>query len=644
MGPYGNAPFGVSSFASGARGMVVENPITLGYAGSASSLAMFTGSTGLSLAVSGGNAYGFQRLISSSTMSVGDLTFSGVAFGATNGAAAQSDGVVFAADISGKYTFSGCTFPPQFGVTRATAGLASVASSLEVIFKNFNNDPTYQERYTYGGQQKRDNAVFKRGPSSIRFDCWYSANPLTYSRTIQVAAGQTINVRGSTRYNATYGTATPPKVTLSGLGITAQVFTDPATGTDTWHDYSLTATNPNSYPGEFTLTYQGQSAANSTGAYCWFDGVPDSPWIDSVRHYGYQFDSNAYRTVNPYITMSEASVAALTGIAIDHVAHTITLTSNQTTDHAWHRAIWDLVQNQGKAVHITEAGANFTTSYSIVVSNCTLTGEFTTTGTVSFVGTGAVVGRYVDSAGAHVSVAAPALVNDSQVRLYNVTDGAQLLNTRLTADGLVFPTTWTADKVIELRADKFGKRHLKVLGVLGQSGLTFLDVQEDDTAETLLALDGSTMSEFIPDAAGIQVEINDGDNRTQWGRLYCWWQHYQQTADGIASDLFGRFTSTDGANFFMDRTGSTITIRNNKTDPLVIDGGYLETSDGSVPFDLSGGTIFPIYGKVFVPPSYATDTAAAVVAGLPAPLVLDNGEQLFTVKIVGGQPKYLSRG
>jgi hypothetical protein len=588
------------------------------------------------------------------SLSCPSMELTGISIGQALGAVSVTD---FYRSVAGQLagiTLTSCTMPADYAVDRALSAIdAPAVTSNALTLYSVNNDPTKQERYTYGGQQTRDNAVFKRGPSSIRFDCWYAANPLTYSRTIQVAAGQTINVRGATRYNAAYDTATPPKVTLSGLGITPQVFTDPATGADVWHDYSLSATNPNAYPGEFTLTYQGQSAANSTGAYCYFDGVPDSPWIDSARHYGYLYDTGvAYQTADPSITISEATALAYP-VTFNHATGALTLTGNATATQVYHafKASLAATANQGYVpantrIYTTDGGVTFGTSYDITIdTGCTLTGGFNTSGIVTLAGTGAVIGRYVDSSGAHVSIAAPALVSGSRVQLYNLTDGAELYNGVLSGTGIVLPTTWTADKTIRLRADHESKVALEVLGILSSIGLSILDTQVDDAAYTGAAIDGSTVTEFAADNVDIQAEVTDSDNVTTWQRLYAWWQWYQTTSAGIASPLFGRFRSSDGANFYLDRSGGlNITIRNNKTDPLRFTGGRLSTSDGSIPFDLTGGNIFPDYGPVYVPPSYATDTAAAVVAGLPAPLVLDNGEQLFTVKIVGGQPKYLSRG
>jgi len=612
--------------------------------------------------VNGGSYESWYGLLSSSTNIAQNLTtleFSGVDFSSATfppRAAGVSSLIELATAAFCNAKFMNCAFPAGYGISR-TANSSSLSTAAEKTYLQFlqnDGDATNNFQLKRGGRIDRDNATKKYGASSIRFDCWYSSNPLTDALTFTLAAGATATVRGAMRYNAAYGTSTPPTVTLTGSGLTTQAATCPTTGADVWHDFTVSIANANAYPTTITVTMSGQSAANSTGAYCYFDGVTDSPWIDTAREFGYVYADTAYRTVDPSITVSEATALAYP-VTFDHTAQTFAVTGDATARQVYEAFKASLAQTANmdvtnaqanERVYTTDGGVTFGTTYNVTVNTgCTLTGSFTTTGTVTLAGTGAVVGRYVDNSGAHVSISAPALVSGSRVQLYNVTDSAELYNDVLSGTGLVLPTTWMADKTIRLRADHSSKVALEVLGILSSIGLSFLDTQIDDTAYTNAGIDGSTVTEFAADNVDIQAEVTDSDNVTTWQRLYAWWQHYQTTSAGVASPLFGRFRSSDGANFYLDRSGgANVTIRNNKTDPLRFTGGYLQTSDGSIPFDLTGGNIFPDYGKVYVPPSYAADTAAAVVVAMPAPLVLDNGEQLLTVNTSTGVPKYLARG
>lgn len=643
---------------TGAFSSVVESP-TIVNGG-----AIAGGTTLGELYFNGGTYEAWYSLLSNSTTFAQNLTafeFNAVDFSSTAfppRAAAVSSLIELATAAFCKAKFINCVFPAGYVISR-TANSSSLSTAAEKTYVQFlqnGGDSTNNFQLKRGGRIDRDNATKKRGASSIRFDCWYSTNPLTDALTFTLAAGAIATVRGAMRYNAIYGTSTPPTVTLTGPGLTTQTATCPTTGADTWHDFAVSITNTNAYPTTITATMSGQSTANATGAYCWFDGVPYTPWIDVARQYGYVYDDNSYKVADPSITVSEATALAYP-VTFDHTAQSFTVTGDATANQVYQAFKASLAQTASMGVtnaqantriYTTDNGVTFGTTYNVTVNTgCTLTGSFTTTGTVTLAGTGAVVGRYVDNSGAHVSISAPALVSGSRVQLYNVTDGVELYNGVLSSAGLVLPATWTADKTIRLRADHSSKVALEVLGILSSIGLSFLDTQIDDTAYTNAGIDGSTVTEFAADNVDIQAEVTDSDNVTTWQRLYAWWQYYQTTAAGIASPLFGRFRSSDGANFYLDRSGgANVTIRNNKTDPLRFTGGYLQTSDGTIPFDLTGGNIFPDYGKVYVPPSYAADVWAQPTRELtgPAPLVLDNGEQLMTVKTVNGAPKYLSRG
>ncbi|MGZ7246424.1 hypothetical protein ACXWO4_10230, partial [Streptococcus pyogenes] len=76
------------------------------------------------------------------------------------------------------------------------------------------------------------------------------------------------------------------------------------------------------------VTISAVSAANTETAFAWFDGFYVPPWIDVVRHYGFLYDAAYSRTVDPVVVSSEATVAAMTGIA--YASNTITVSSNRS--------------------------------------------------------------------------------------------------------------------------------------------------------------------------------------------------------------------------------------------------------------------------------------------------------------------------
>lgn len=314
-----------------------------------------------------------------------------------------------------RLTLDNCT-QPALDMTRQNA-LRDATETLFVRNIAANNSPSNQTLYKQGGEIRRDNTVDFRGTSSIRMDCWFAGVPLEHTVTVPVAAGQTINVRGWMRYTATYGTATPPRVTLSGLDATPVTAVCPTSGADTWHPFSVTITNPKSYPGNFTLTMTGESAANATGAFCYFDGVPNSPWIDSVRQYGYVYDSLAYRTADARFTLTESAALALP-VAVNHTATpvpTITVTGALTASQVAQAAMADLAQtaNQARGMHLTWAvdGQSFATTYRVVLGSG-----------------GSISGRYSDVDGAVVSVSLTGLVAGSRVLIKRTDTNAVMAN------------------------------------------------------------------------------------------------------------------------------------------------------------------------------------------------------------------------
>ena len=266
----------------------------------------------------------------------------------------------------------------------------------------------------------------------------------------------------------------------------------------------------------------------------------------------------------------------------------------------------DLAQaaNLDEAVHVTSTdGVEFTTTYTVTLS-----------------GAGAITGAYTDAAGRHVLVTAPGLVAGSRVRLYSVTDSAQLLNADLAADGLTLPITWASDKVVELRADKDTKSPLRTLGVLTSSGLSFLDLQADDPVYVANAIDGSTVTEFSADGPNIQIDINDPDGITSVQRLYAWLQWYQTTSAGIASVFFGAMKAIDSTRYVIDQTIANILLDNIGSTPVRMIGGTLERADGSTVIAASSNSIQ--IGTVIKVVSAAVITVALHVGGidLGAPL------------------------
>jgi len=478
-------------------------------------------------------------------------------------------------------------------MANCTIDLATLAGSItqaampsqlqKVALISVNGSPSDNRVLSYFQTTVTDTSTRKRSTYAVKIQPKVANTAITYTFTLPAVSGVAQVIKGSLRFDSTYGTATPPSIALSGQGVSAS-FTAPATA-DAWHDFTLTFTPTST--GDITATVTVQST--STSGFAWLDGVYHYPMTQSVRHYGYQWLPQAAQIVDTRLTLTESAALTLP-IVVDHGAETITITGSATAREVFEACIADLCQtaNQGEGVHISSStGDTFATTYTVV---------------------GTVVGPYTDSAGLHVTVTAASLVSGSRVQLYNVTDATELLNTTLGSTGLTYATTWTADKTIRLRADHPDYLPLEATGILTASGLTFLATQAEDTVYVGNGIDGSTVTEFTADGLAIHVDVDDPDGYTLVQRIYAWMQHYQTTSAGIASAFFGAMSASDSANYVIDQDKADIRLDNVTASPLMIVGGYLTRRDGSTVIAATSGSIQMDPGRAYVAPGGAAIT------------------------------------
>lgn len=191
-----------------------------------------------------------------------------------------------------------------------------------------------------------------------------------------------------------------------------------------------------------------------------------------------------------------------------------------------------------------------------------------------------------------VDIVAAALIAGSRVRLYNVTDATEIYNAVLPSTGLVHTLTYSADKVVVVRADHATKLPLEVAGVLTASGLTFLDVQQEDVVYVGNAIDGSAVTEFVADEPNVEVDIDDLDGSTSFRRLYAWMQHYFTTEAGIRSSMFGAVTAIDSGTYVINTAKADILLDNVGVLPVAfMNGDRLIRSDGTSVIAPTSGTI-----------------------------------------------------
>lgn len=526
----------------------------------------------------------------------------------------------------------------------------NLTDSAKILLVNKNSDATLQEEYTRYGQAIRNNSTTNRGVSSIAMSP--STASTDYSRSINVyaAAGEVVRVVGYIQYDSTYATSTyaAPVVSLGGtIGTTVispSTFTASTGAAGTWQNFDLSVTNTAASGGLIQLTVTINSATITGKVYV--DGIVDSPFIESVRHYGFTFDeANIKRVVNPYTVATESTAAAYTGVSINATAKTITVSGVGTANTL--QKVYDYSQawgclNQSNQMPFSRAGTTLTTTsgWKVIdpVNDGTTWGgsvQLSTAGTKVFAATGASIefasaGTYTltgcDLSGTttfsntsggsvtvnitpgttyvnsgpnitvneSVTISAPNIIADSRVQIYNITDDVEIDNSDLSVDGYSFTLPYDGDKTIRMRAGyaigASAKEPIESYGLLTSSGLTFLDAQVDDEVYNALAIDGGTCTEFTPDFPNLQIDVSDLDGYTTVQRIYSWSAWSQTSAQGIAL-MFGAVTAIDQVNFVINQDIVDAHLDNVTSTPVLITGGTITRKDGTTVIAATSGSI-----------------------------------------------------
>lgn len=218
---------------------------------------------------------------------------------------------------------------------------------------------------------------------------------------------------------------------------------------------------------------------------------------------------------------------------------------------------------------------NTNTPITVVLTNCTVTG------TVSNLGSGLVtitkVNTVLGTIGANVTaqqfatITAPNLLSGTRVRLYNVTDSVEIYNAILSGAGLSQSFQWTANKTVTMTAiytsGVTAKLGLTATGIFTESGLTFLDSQENDTVYNAYALNGSSITKFSADYGNDTTDIVlTSDYSVQ--EFYAWWVYNLTTEQGIR-EFFGGVTAVDEANIRINTAVLDMYLDNETTTNIV---------------------------------------------------------------------------
>ena len=275
----------------------------------------------------------------------------------------------------------------------------------KLFLQNKNQDSNQQEGYTLISATTptlmRDTSLVVNSDASMMVQAIGTTYTPAYWQSFLATPGVSYVIKGSVRYDNSAGNANPPRifsnsanVTITGTGVSGNVWTCPS-GINTWQPFELTISHANAYAIPLNLTYDCRSSSAST-VKAYFDGVPDYPWVQVARHYGYMFDDRAYRTVNPSIQASLATASGYTGVTIGWgtSSSTTTLGANHTIQEVYDSSQYQsaLAANMLKIPPFTGVGlagaVSLFTTGNVVTSGYTLNGSGSLTlGAYSLTGT-----------------------------------------------------------------------------------------------------------------------------------------------------------------------------------------------------------------------------------------------------------------
>jgi hypothetical protein len=509
------------------------------------------------------------------------------------------------------------TYLPDNLVFAARTGFG-VESAAYLKITNQNGDVTRHSTSTRYGNLVRDNAMIYRGISSHRLEPVESNAPITRAIDFLTQSGVSNRIIGYLRYDSNLTGAVLPSATISGMGITPVTYT--MTGSaNQWEKFDLSVTQNSGAAGSLTLTFSAQSTAVATPPKVWLSGIPDSPYVQSVRHYGFMVDSNVARTVNPNVAANELTAIAYTGIT--WASNTLTITASRSPQeiYDWHEAY--CAANQ-LASFITGSPANMVIAGALALDNAPITGSSSVIEATAYtrIGTGDTDNVVKIGAVYKAKIKIPAIVDGSRVWM-KIQGGADLDSSVVSGgNGYLLRVDLTAPITINYQITKRDKVRIKGLANIGTSGASLLDVQSVDTKQQVFALaqgtDMSGSTEFSTDFANIQADVNDADDLTFTERLYLWIKYIEESDSGTRN-FFGALVADDTENIMIDRSVTAFKVQNIKAGVLVWRGARLYASDGSSWIAQGAGSIEPQFGK-----SYAAAGVGASLAQIEASTVL----------------------
>lgn len=287
----------------------VPNSVTLDNCNYDASVSIANALNGLNLNVINSKLRSSGYLTGLDAIQKGTIKNSNIYHTSSTGAILQNN-----VNASGSLIFSNCNFfngtVALSAVTKTATGMISKTSqTAEFGLYQVNGNLFDYRRLNYYHYSQTDLVNRKRGITSYRIKPEI-ANTQFYNYFVTPGVIDTPQrIKGSLRFDANYGTSFPPSISFTGAGVDTTFTCGPTA--NVWQDFDVILAPTTTDDITIKITCQ----SSNINGYVWLDGMPVFPYIQNVRHYGYVFDNNIFRTTNIHNTLSsESAVAALTGV------------------------------------------------------------------------------------------------------------------------------------------------------------------------------------------------------------------------------------------------------------------------------------------------------------------------------------------
>jgi len=204
--------------------------------------------------------------------------------------------------------------------------------------------------------------------------------------------------------------------------------------------------------------------------------------------------------------------------------------------------------------------------WDMVVDGAIYTGDLLTTGTITLLNGGIILGTYTDQNG---TIYPPLEINignispGSRIQLYNETTGTETVNEIVAGSDyteLYDGNAYNPGDVIRVRLVKLGKEEFEAKVVVTSTGFGGLASQVDDAVYISIGIDGSTVTKFVSDYVDNDIVLT---LLTDWeqAELYAWWCYNLTTEEGVRS-FFGGMTAQNEANFVINTANLDLYLDN----------------------------------------------------------------------------------